>query len=182
MSTFRMSAIQRPGPVSIRQGEGSKPSPKRRPSKFPSEHPHWIERLAVMERERRADIDAFQLATSEFFAILTQALRSGIDAFNHEFPPNTGAGISEIDRDKGIISIKCLMYKPETIAIIRFLSPAFEMSCEYSHAYPHEDWSEGLQASALGLRWQGLAREDAATELAKKILRPVLFPLLEIKS
>jgi hypothetical protein len=40
------------------------------------------------------------------------------------------------------------------------------------------DWEETLQVSSLGIHSMGVSPEYTATQLSKKVLKPILFPAL----
>jgi hypothetical protein len=138
---------------------------------------HWIEELASKERDRQSDIRAFQAAAKAFLPILAKALQSDMDKFNDEFKdPLARASMKEISHDKGIIVVTCAMYNPTTVGTVGFIPQASQIGCEYAEGYRHHGWNEKLEVSALGLQYNGLAPEYGAKDLAKKILKPVLFP------
>jgi hypothetical protein len=142
------------------------------------DQPHWIAALSEKERKRRAAIATFNAHAPAFIDLLAAALGSDSKIYEKEFP-DAQVFIEKGPPGSGTITITCSGYEPKTSATIQLHSDGQKLSCDYrTDPTQHRAWQETLEASQLGLSFQGRGPEYCAKELSEKILKPILFPAL----
>jgi len=136
----------------------------------------WIADLASKERERRAMIDHFQAAAHVFIDVLVTALAGDAEKYQREFPGSRV--LISPDKETGSITVTCSAYHPATKATIQMHSENQHVSYFYQDTGRSRDWEETLKFSSVGIHSMGVSPEYTATQLSKKVLKPILFPAL----
>jgi hypothetical protein len=138
----------------------------------------WIKALADQERARRERIARFVKIAPAFIDALANKLRSDLELYHKEFPGQTTAVNPE--PQAGQIQIFCAAYKPPIQATVVLKEFHQRVSCSYTNVdWLGVNWDEQLEVSEDGTLHSMSAPQDYTIEtLSRKILIPVLFPLL----
>lgn len=147
---------------------------------------HWIEALADLEKERRAEAKITIDAVKKFRTEFQKAVVAALSVYGARFPEEwryidhgdqDSEGFSLITRsqhDGGPL-------KPPVQARVRFSVEKMAMECKFSAPF-HKHLEKDFPFTQHKDGSIGLAEGGSAADAARYLLEPILFPMLKPNS
>jgi hypothetical protein len=134
----------------------------------------WVKLIAHNERMRRQRIAAFERAAPAFLEALKSAMGAHAKRFSEEFP-----GEQIVIAGDGFVDVVCPTYKLASRATVRLHPSASQISCVFENV-DLQNWEDLLEIDDRDgtLHSMGMAQVQTVERFSRKILIPVMFPIL----